>query len=610
MDGYILSVDQGTSATKVLIFDQGGRIVSQASRPLVRYSPREGWFEEDPNEIWQGAHLAIGDAIGNARILPEDIAGIGVANQQGSTVVWDRDTGEAIGRAILWLDRRTQPICERFSKAELDELLRRSAGEIVPNLSCTKLCWLLENDRAVQKALARGVLMAGTIDSWLIWKLTGGAAHITDPSNASVTGLLNKDTVEWDDVILGAFGVPPRILPSIRSSSEIYATTSPDGFFGARVPVCASIGDQTAAAFGQACLYDGMTKITIGTGAFMIRSTAATRLPSKGGIGSPILWEIGGREAYGLEGFSDLSGEVLSWLRSNLGLMDSVSDADGLAIQVPDSGGVYFVPAMIGMHAPILRPKARGAIIGLKLETTKHHIIRAALESLAYQARDSIEAMERVYGFKTESLRVDGGCAKSDFLMQFMADILGIPVDRPAVTEASALGAAYLAGLAVGYWRSAEEATSNWRLDTRFEPRIAKGKRNGLYAGWLEAIDLSGRWQESKKRPTPSSIASPAASASRLEALSPREAEVMRLLILGVSMRDIAARLNTSIKTVEKQRRDAIARLGVDNLVSAVRVCVELGLAQPHARPAYRRGASLRSIAPMEYMPDGDAVEK
>lgn len=574
MDGYVLSIDQGTGSTKVLIFDHEGHAISGASRPLTSCRPAEGWFEEDPEEMWHHVLDASGEAFKNARIVPEDIAAIGISNQQGTTVAWDSVSGEAIGRAIVWQDRRTQEICDRFSAAASADKSGCAIDSLVPNISCTKYCWLLENDRAVQKALSQNRLKFGTIDSWLVWKLSGGRAFITDPSNAYVSGLLDCSSMGWDADRLSLFGIPPELLPAVKSSSEIYAFTDPKAFWGARIPISACAGDQAAAAFGQACAKPGMLKNTLGTGSFMVRCTGGRRLEARAGIGRPILWKRQDRPAvFGLETYSDLSGEVLNWLQSHIGIIADVSDVDGLALQVPDSGGVYFVPAMIGMHAPIMRPNARGAILGISLETTKQHLVRAALESLAYQTRDSLETMQHGYGFEAGSLRVDGGCAKSDFLLQFMADILGIPVERPAIIEASALGAAWLAGLAVGYWQSEEEALSRWRLDLCFEPRISRSRRDELYGGWLEALQLAGSWRDPDIQPDIQW-----GQELRLSLLSPRENEVMRLIIAGLSMREISEKLHTSVKTVEKQRHDAVEKLGANNLASAVRICMELGL--------------------------------
>jgi glycerol kinase len=591
MDGFVLSIDQGTSATKACIFDHGGRIVATSSHAVPRYYPQEGWVEEDPEEMWRSVLLAVGDALKDARILPEDLQALGISNQQCTTVVWNRRTGEPIGRAIVWQDCRTLSICERFTARELDEAGRRTGCRPIPNLSSVKLRWLLENDRAVQKALANGELLFGTVDSWLVWKLTGGAGasaagaangagtagaavHVTDVSNASNTGMLNTESLDWDEAMLAKLDIPRSILPAIRSSSEVYGHTKPEVFFGASVPIAACVGDQGAAAFGQACIGPGMMKNTYGTGAFMTRSTGKLRLLPEGGLGSTATWALGGSAYYCVESFANVSGEVIDWLATNLGFMRDAGEADGLAIQVPDSGGVYFVPSMAGLQTPIWKPRARGTIWGLGFGSTKQHITRAALEAMAYQTRDSLERLESTYGFKAESLRVDGGSTRSDFLMQFQADILGIPIERPVVTEASSLGAAYLAGLAIGYWGSVDEAVSNWRLDTRFEPRLGASRRDELYSGWLEAVELAGGWKERRPGPAPKPQKD-----GRLEALSPREKEVMRHFVAGRSMREVSVLLRTSIKTVEKQRRDAMAKLGADNLATAVRICLELGLA-------------------------------
>jgi glycerol kinase len=576
VDGFILSIDEGTSSTKAHIFDREGNIVSGAVHELTRYHPQEGWVEEDPEEIWRLSLAAAGEAITNARILPEDLRAIGISNQQCTTVAWNRRTGEAIGRAIVWQDRRTQAICDRYSEREKEEFGARSGCILCANLANVKLRWLLENDRAVQRALERDELLVGTMDSWLVWKLSGGRVHVTDISNASHSGMLRLESLDWDEFILGKLGIPRSILPSLRSSSEVYGETAPEAFFGASVPIAACVGDQGAAAFGQACLEPGMMKNSYGTGSFMTRCTGAKQLRPEGGMGSLATWSIDGAASFCVESFSNVSGEVINWLKSSLGFIRDASEADGLAIQVPDSGGVYFVPAMVGLQGPIFNPEARGTILGLGFGATKQHITRATLESIAYQTRDSLGEMERCYGFKAERLRVDGGSSRSDFLMQFQADILGIPVERPVVTEAAALGAAYLAGLAVGYWASVEEVAANWRLETGFEPRIPASRREELYEGWLEALGLAGSWKAARPgRP------GARRRAELLAALSPREAEVMRLFASGRSMREISSLLRTNIKTVEKQRRDAMAKLGVDNAASAIRACLALGLAGP-----------------------------
>ena len=573
MDGFILSIDQGTSGTKVHLFDRSGEARSYSYRETIQYHPQQGWVEQDPQEIWQRTLQASEEAISDARILPEDVLSIGISNQRCTTVVWNKVTGEAIGRAIVWQDRRSWETCERFSAADRAEVGRRNGIGLYPNLSAGKLRWLLDEDRSVQRAADRKELLFGTIDTWLVWKLSGGAAHVTDLSNASTTGLLNIDSLEYDGWILDKFGIPRDILPELRSSSETYALTDPEAFFGVSIPISACIGDQPAAAFAQTCHSPGTIKNTYGTGAFMIKPTGRNHLGTRNGVIAPVLWSLGEEVTYGLEGFADVCGEVLRWLKDGLGIMREIREADGLAMQVPDTGGVYFVPSMVGLAAPHDNPNARGTIFGLNFDTMKQHVVRAALESMAYQTRDSLESIEAVLGAKAEFLRVDGGSARSDFLLQFQADILGIPVERPKIIEASSQGAAYLAGLAIGYWGSMAEIAANWRLDTRFEPRIPESRREELYEGWLQAIDYAGRWGAKT-----ATAESKLPLDQRLESLSPREREVLKFYASGKSMREVSALLFTSIKTVEKQRHDAMRKLGVDNLANAVRTCIELGL--------------------------------
>jgi glycerol kinase len=573
MDGYILSIDQGTSGSKAHIFDHSGGVVSNSYHETTQYRPRQGWVEQDPQEIWQVTMRAVEEALQGARILPEDILALGISNQRCTTVAWNRVTGEAIGRAIVWQDRRSWDICERFSPSERAEMERRNGIGVFPNLSAGKMRWLMDNDRNIQRTAAKGELLFGTMDSWLVWKLSGGAAHVTDLSNASATGLLNADSLRYDDWILEKYGVPPEALPALRGSSEIYAHTRPEAFFGVSIPISACVGDQPAAAFAQACHSPGAVKSSYGTGSFMIRSTGERHLAARNGIISPVLWSIGDSVSYGLEGFADVSGEVLHWLRDGLGIIHDAGEADGLALQVPDSGGVYFVPAFVGLAPPHQCQSARGTVFGLNFDTKKQHIARAALESMAYQTRDSLENIEGSYDFRAGSLRADGGGAKSDFLMQFQADILGFAVERPTIVEASSQGAAYLAGLAIGYWQSIEETAANWRLDTRFEPRITDSRREALYGGWLRAVEYAGQW--GRDRSTRSRKGGPD---RRLELLSPREREVLRLYASGKSVRDISSLLYTSVKTVEKQRHDGMKKLGVDNLASAVHACIDIGL--------------------------------
>jgi glycerol kinase len=583
MDGYVLSIDQSTGASKAYIIDRSGTCLAGAVRAVGHIVPQEGWVEQDPEEIWLTVMAATEEAIKAARILPEDIKAIGIANQRCTTVVWNRLTGLVIGNAIGWQDRRTADICSRLSPREANEIGAINGSGVFPNLSVTKLRWLLDNDRAVQRASSQGELLFGTISTWLLWKLSGGAMHLIDHSNAAATGMLDVSAMSWSPAVLERFSIPPEILPSIVSSSEVLGPTDPRVFFGVTIPISASIGDQAASAFGQLLFEPGRTKNSYGTGSFLVRSTGETRYPSKNGIVAPALWSLEGHIAYSLEGFADISGELLQWLKTNLSLFDSISEVDGLAMRVPDTGDVYFVPAMLGLRMPAANPNARGTVFGLSLETSKSHVVRAALESLAYQTRDTIENLKSTYGLSVPVLYVDGGSAQSDFLMQFQADILGIPVERPRNVEAAIMGAAYLAGLAVGYWGSLAEVASTWRLQTRFEPRISRSRGDELYAGWLEAVSLASGWSGARR-----TQAAPIARDRRIDALSPREQEVLRLVSNGWSMREIAELFHTNLKTVEKQRREAMEKLGIVNLAEAIRFFVDSGLARnapPHSRP-------------------------
>jgi glycerol kinase len=582
MDGYVLSIDQSTSASKAFILDRAGRCLAGSIQAVGRVSPREGWVEQDADEIWEKVLAASKAAIKDARIIPEDIRAIGIASQRCTTVVWDRATGRAIGNAISWQDRRTVEICGRFSPRELKEIEAINGSGVFPNLSVTKLRWLLENDRAAQRARDEGRLLFGTISTWLVWKLSGGALHLIDHSNAAATGMFDVSTMSWAPAILKQFSIPPEILPAVVSSSEVLGHTDPRVFFGVAIPIAASIGDQAASAFGQLLFQPGSTKNSYGTGNFLVQSTGELRYPGKNGIVAPVLWSLGGRTSFGLEGFADVSGELLQWLKSKLAFVDTIGEIDALAMQVQDTGGVYFVPAMIGLRMPSASPNARGTIFGLSFETSQSHLARAALEALAYQTRDIVENLESTYGLAVPVLRVDGGSAQSDFLMQFQADILGIPIERPRQIEAAIMGAAYLAGLAVGYWSSLEEVASTWQLQTRFEPRISQSVRDDLYAGWLEAVSLAGDWRGAGR-----GRAAQPAQDRRLEALSPREREVLRLFSNGWSMREISDLFHTNLKTVEKQRREAMAKLGFANIAEAIRFFADSGLARsapPHSR--------------------------
>ena len=450
-------------------------------------------MEHDPVEIWNSTLEVIAEALRNGRVSPEEIEAIGIANQAGTTVFWNKKTGEPVGRAIVWLDQRSLPICERLIAKDRVGIETRTGMGIVPNASATKIRWLMENDAAIQKGMARGELLFGTIDSWLIWKLSGGAAHVTDHSNASITLLWNVHTLSYDEWMLNELAIPREILPELRSSSEIYAYTASELFSGAHIPIASAAFDQSAALFGQACFHAGMAKVTFGIGSSLVLNTGhklGGAIPQVGGLA---LWAVNGELTYGLVGWIDISGAAIQWLRDGLGIIQEPREAEGLATQVLDTQGVYFVPAFVGLPMPHYDPSARGTIIGITRETTKHHIARAALEAMAYQTRDCFDQMKQS-GLEIKILRADGDGAKSNFLLQFEADILGIPVERPVVTNTTVLGAAFLAGLAVGYWGSLEEIASKWRLERRFEPGISADHRDSLYRGWQKAIRHAAGW--------------------------------------------------------------------------------------------------------------------
>ncbi len=493
MARYILGIDQATSGTRAAIFDHDAAIISSAHRELIQYYPQPGWVEHDPDEIWNSTLAVIAEALKNGRVSPEEIEAIGIANQAGTTVFWNKKTGEPVGRAIVWLDQRSLRICERLIAKDRAGIEARTGMGIVPNASATKIRWLMENDKAIQKGMARGELLFGTIDSWLIWKLSGGSVHVTDHSNASVTLLLNAHTLSYDEWILDELAIPREILPELRSSSEIYAYTAPDLFSGARIPIASAAFDQSAALFGQACFHAGMAKITFGTGSSLVLNAGHKLGGAIPGVGGLVLWTGNGEITFGLVGWINISGAAIQWLRDGLGIIQETREADGLATQVSDTQGVYFVPAFVGLPAPHFDPYARGTIIGIAHGATKHHIARAALEAMAYQTRDCFDQVKQ-FGHEIKIVRADGGAAQSNFLLQFEADILGIPVERPVITETTVLGAAYFAGLAVGYWGSLEEIASKWQLERRFEPGISTDRRESLYHGWQKAIRHAAGW--------------------------------------------------------------------------------------------------------------------
>jgi glycerol kinase len=492
---YVLAIDQGTTGTKVVVFDHRGSIVGEANREIKQYYPNPGWVEHDPREYWNTTMGSIGDVMRGAHIQARQIAAIGITCQRETTILWDKDTGEPVHNAIVWQCRRTAEICDRLKAQGHEEVIRRKTGLLIDAyFSATKIMWLQENVPGVREKIAQGRLLFGTIDTWLIWKLSGGKYHVTDFSNASRTLLLNIHEQKWDDELLQITGVPRGILPELRPSSGEMARTSPEVFWGEAVPIAGDAGDQHAATFGQACFKPGMAKNSYGTALALFMNIGDRPIYSKNGLTTNLAWQVKGVTEYALEGVVFCGGAAVQWLRDGLKIIDDPAKVNELSSTVDDNGGVYMVPAFTGMSAPYWDMYARGLIIGITRGTTQGHIARSALESIAYQTRDVMDAMEADRGRPPECLRVDGGATKNDFLMQFQADILGYPVERPRITEMASLGAAYLAGLGVGFWDSKEEVAAQWQLEAVFEPKISVDQRDSLYDWWKKAVARSLRW--------------------------------------------------------------------------------------------------------------------
>jgi glycerol kinase len=488
MARYVMGLDQGTTRTKALIVDLEGNVVSSGIREVERYTPRPGWVEQDPEEILAATIRAAGDALQNGRIVPDDIDAIGICNQTGTTILWDKKTGQAVGRAILWLDKRTLPICERLVEKDAEGIRTRTGLFIAPNGAGTKLRWLMEHDKAVQRGIADGALLFGTVETWLIWRMSGGDAHVTDLSNASLNLLLNTSTLTYDEWMLAELGVPREILPELRTSSEVYARTKPDAFHDARLPIAGAAMDQFSAAFGQTCFRPGTVQCNFGTGFSLTLNTGTLRVPPSGHLLSPVLWAIGGEVTRGFGGWVNVADAPIRWLRDQLGLVRDIAEAEAIAAQATDNRGVYFVPGFAAVAHLGDEAVVGGALYGITQETTKRQVVRAALEATAYQAREFLDTMVAHSQVDVSLLRTGGGASSSDFVLQTLADILGIPVERPAVTESSALGAAFLAGLATGYWSSLDEVAACYRAERKFEPRLSAEKRDELYEGWKRAV--------------------------------------------------------------------------------------------------------------------------
>ncbi len=493
-DQFVLALDQGTTSARAILFDRLGNLRGVAQREITQHYPQPGRVEHDANEIWQ-AQLAVARAVlRDHGVSATQVAAVGITNQRETTVLWDRASGEPLHRAIVWQDRRTASICDELSAAGHAELFRQRTGLVVDAyFSGTKLKWLLDHIPDARARAERGELAFGTIDSWLAWKLSGGHEHVTDPSNASRTLLFDIHRRCWDEELLALLDIPAALLPRVVDSSGTIAMLDAQ-WLGAAIPLSGMAGDQQAATFGQACLEHGMAKNTYGTGCFLLMNTGPQPMASRHQLLTTIGWQREGRTTYLLEGSVFMGGATVQWLRDGLGLITSAGEVETLAASVPDNGGVYLVPAHTGLGAPYWDPFARGALFGLTRGTTRAHIARAALEAIAFQSTELLQAMERDAGQRLSELRVDGGAAHNDLLMQFQADLLGVPVVRPRVTETTALGAAYLAGLAVGFWQDEAELTALWRAERRFEPSMSDDRRAALFADWHRAVERSLNW--------------------------------------------------------------------------------------------------------------------
>ncbi len=489
---YILALDQGTTSSRAILFDHSGSVAGVAQREFAQIFPQPGWVEHSPRDILTSVLVTVTELLANTQVELSDIAAIGITNQRETTVVWDRATGQPIHNAIVWQSRQSIEICEQLRRDGYEPLVRERTGLLIDAyFSATKLRWILDHVDGAQARAERGELLFGTIDSWLIWNLSGGSAHVTDVSNAARTLLYDIHRRCWDDDLLAMLNIPRAVLPDVRSNSEIYAHTAPTQFFGASLPIAGVAGDQQAALFGQACFSPGMAKNTYGTGCFMLLNTGGQAVPSKHGLLTTIAWQLGDRVDYALEGSIFVAGSVIQWLRDGLRMLGKASDSQAYAERVASSEGVYMVPAFVGLGAPYWRSDVRGAVFGLSRGTSKEHFVRAALESMAYQSRDVLMAMEADAGLALKELRADGGAIANDFMAQFQSDMLGVPVLRPRVQETTALGAAYLAGLAVGFWESCEEIAALWQVDRRFTPIMRKTERDRLYRGWRDAVEAT-----------------------------------------------------------------------------------------------------------------------
>jgi glycerol kinase len=489
VDNYILALDQGTTSSRAIVFDRQGKALALAAEPVMQIYPQPGWVEHDGEEIWHGQLRAARRALTRAGVSAGMIDAIGLTNQRETTLLWDKSTGKPVYNAIVWQCRRTASGCDKLKNSDWGERIRSKTG-LIPDayFSATKLQWLLDNVPEARVRAQSGELLFGTVDSWLLWKLSGGRVHVTDYSNASRTMLYNIHELCWDEELLELFDIPPAILPEVRDSSAVYGTTAPE-WFGATIPLAGVAGDQQAALFGQRCVIPGMVKNTYGTGCFMLMNTGSTPVLSTHGLLTTLAWGLEGKVTYALEGSVFVAGAAIQWLRDELGIIKDAAESEQLATTLKSNEGVYMVPAFVGLGAPYWDSRVRGALTGLSRGSGRAHLARAALESIAYQTRDVIDAMAADSGRPLRTLRVDGGASANNFLMQFQADILQVPVERPQVTETTALGAAYLAGLATGYWASPDEISRQWSREAVFRPAMAATEASELYTGWRDAVE-------------------------------------------------------------------------------------------------------------------------
>nr|WP_296005778.1 glycerol kinase GlpK [uncultured Blautia sp.] len=494
MGKYVMALDAGTTSNRCILFNKKGEIVSSAQKEFTQYFPKPGWVEHDANEIWSNQLGVAVEAMQKVGAEASDIAAIGITNQRETAIVWDKNTGEPIYHAIVWQCRRTSEYCDALKEKGLTEMFRKKTGLIIDAyFSGTKVKWILDHVQGARERAKRGELLFGTVETWLIWKMTKGTVHVTDYSNASRTLLYNINTLEWDKDILEELDIPEAMLPQVKPSSCVYGVTD-SSFFGGEIPIAGAAGDQQSALFGQTCFSEGDAKNTYGTGCFLLMNTGEKPVFSKNGLVTTIAWGLDGKVNYALEGSVFVAGAVIQWLRDELRLIDSAEDSEYMARKVKDTNGCYVVPAFTGLGAPYWDQYARGTIVGLTRGVNKCHIIRASLESMAYQVHDVIEAMQADSGIELNSLKVDGGASANNFIMQAQADMIQVPVKRPVCVETTAMGAAYLAGLAVGYWNSKDEIIENWNIDRVFQPQITKEERDRKTKGWKKAVKCAYGW--------------------------------------------------------------------------------------------------------------------